>query len=89
MAESPEVQLQGLEAELGQVEQEIERLLQRQQYLQAQREQLCREIAVNARAPKADWHQSFAWDAAMAEHLATDFGLQSFRCNCRHVLVTP
>ena len=88
MADPPEVQLQGLEAELGQVEKEIECLLERQQYLQAQREQLCHEIAVNARAPKADWHQSFAWDAAMAERLTADFGLQSFRCKCQHILVT-
>lgn len=39
----------------NQVEKEIEALLARQNTLQAQREQLLRQISVDKRAPKADW----------------------------------
>ena len=87
MDEAPEDQLQAVEAELKQLEHEIESLLARQQVLQAQREQLCRSVSANARAPKADWHPrltgtqgDFAWDDAIKMHLQTHFGLQAFRC---------
>ena len=80
MDEAPEDQLQAVEAELKQLEHEIESLLARQQVLQAQREQLCRSVSANARAPKADWQGDFAWDDAIKTHLQTHFGLQAFRC---------
>lgn len=81
MDEAPEDQLQAVEAELKQLEHEIESLLARQQVLQAQREQLCRSVSANARAPKADWQEGdFAWDDAIKTHLQTHFGLQAFRC---------
>lgn len=85
MDATPEVQLQAVEAELRQLEQEIESLLTRQQVLQAQRDQLCRFVSANARAPKADWQGSFAWDESINTLLQTHFGLQAFRCKTRGV----
>lgn len=81
MDDEAEVQLQTVEAELRELEHKIESLLARQQVLQAQREQLCRSVSANARAPKADWQGSFAWDDAIKAHLQTQFGLQAFRCS--------
>ena len=81
MDDEAEVQLQTVEVELRELEHEIESLLARQQVLQAQREQLCRSVSANARAPKADWQGSFAWDDAIKAHLQTQFGLQAFRCS--------
>ena len=88
MDDESEVQLQSVEAELREVEHEIEGLLARQQVLQAQREQLRRFVSANARAPKADWQGSFAWDDAIKAHLQSQFGLQAFRCTFSRSPVT-
>jgi len=63
-----------------QVEASIESLLARQQQLQGKREQLCRTITLNSRAPKADWQGNFAWDAEVDHLLHSAFALASFRC---------
>ena len=62
-----------------QVEASIESLLARQQQLQGKREQLCRTITLNSRAPKADWQGNFAWDAELDHLLNSAFALASFR----------
>ena len=64
---------------MWQVECSIQALLARQQHLQAQREKLSRTVTVNARAPKADWQGSFAWDQEVQHLLLESFGLQKFR----------
>lgn len=63
----------------AQVEASIESLLARQQHLQGQREQLCRKITLNSRAPKADWQGTFAWDQEVDHLLHSSFALQNFR----------
>lgn len=65
----------------AQVEASIESLLARQQHLQGQREQLCRKITLNSRAPKADWQGTFAWDQEVDHLLHSRFALQNFRYN--------
>ena len=54
---SPYASMQLWQLTLGivQVEADIERLLARQTFLHAQREQLLRQQALDGRAPKADW----------------------------------
>ena len=64
---------------MWQVESSIQAMLARQQHLQAQRERLSRTVTVNARAPKADWQGSFAWDQEVEHLLHESFGLQEFR----------
>ena len=64
-----------------QVEASIESLLARQQQLQGNREQLCRTITLNSRAPKADWQGNFAWDMEVDHLLHSAFALASFRCS--------
>lgn len=62
-----------------QVEASIESLLARQQQLQGKREQLCRTITLNSRAPKADWQGNFAWDMEVDHLLHSAFALANFR----------
>ena len=62
-----------------QVEADVENLLAKQQRLQGQREQLCRTITLNSRAPIADWQGNFAWSNEINHLLHTAFNLQSFR----------
>ncbi|KAL3144145.1 hypothetical protein ABBQ32_003934 [Trebouxia sp. C0010 RCD-2024] len=75
----PEDQLEAVEAELSQVEADIESLLAKQQGLQNQLEQLRRTITLNSRAPRADWQGYFAWSNEINHLLHTAFNLQSFR----------
>lgn len=73
-------------AELSEVESSIQALLARQQHLQAQRERLSRTVTENARAPKADWQGSFAWDQEVEHLLHESFGLQDFRPLQREII---
>ncbi|DBA90570.1 TPA: hypothetical protein ACH3X1_016763 [Trebouxia sp. C0004] len=83
---SPKDELEAVETELIQVEASIESLLARQQQLQGKREQLCRTITLNSRAPKADWQGAFAWDTEVDHLLHSAFALTSFRPLQREVI---
>ncbi|KAL0042579.1 hypothetical protein WJX79_004210 [Trebouxia sp. C0005] len=83
---SPEDELEAVETELTQVEASIESLLARQQQLQGKREQLCRTITLNSRAPKADWQGNFAWDMEVDHLLHSAFALANFRPLQREVI---
>ncbi|KAL3130511.1 hypothetical protein ABBQ38_15564 [Trebouxia sp. C0009 RCD-2024] len=82
----PEDQLEAVEAELSQVEADIENLLAKQQRLQSQLEQLHQTITLNSRAPRADWQGHFAWSNEINHLLRTAFNLQSFRPVQREVI---
>lgn len=69
-----------------QVEAQIEHLLSRQAALQEQRERLQRMRAAEARAPRADWLGTFAWDGRVQQLLGDVFGLRSFRPLQREVI---
>ena len=62
-----------------QVEGQIEELLARQRCLQEARERLQDRIAVDQRAPRADWHSEFPWDADCRRALEDTFGLSAYR----------
>jgi hypothetical protein len=63
----------------SQVKRQIEDLLASQQSLQAQKEKLQQELAINERAPRAAWHSAFQWDTDVARVMAGVFGLRAFR----------
>lgn len=70
---------------LLQVELEVESLLARQRTLLKIRDKLLEQIAVNQRAPKADWQSQFSWDAKVQDALETVFRLADFRCCVDHI----
>lgn len=72
-------------AGLLQVEHEVESLLARQRTLLEVRDKLLEQIAVNQRAPKADWQSQFPWDAKVQDALETVFRLADFRCCVDHI----
>ncbi|KAK9809014.1 hypothetical protein WJX72_007915 [[Myrmecia] bisecta] len=72
--------------ELDQVEEQIEQLLARQHQLQAHKEQLLRITEADRRAPRADWHGTFTWDADVQQTLQDTFSLQAFRPLQREVI---
>lgn len=72
---------------VAQVESSIQALLARQQQLQSLRDHLSRTVALNARAPKADWQGFFAWDQEVQHLLRDAFGLLSFRSGVHCLLL--
>ncbi|GAB4814165.1 hypothetical protein N2152v2_001211 [Parachlorella kessleri] len=81
-----QAELSAVEDELAEVEAEIERLLARQQHLIDHRERLQCRLAVEIRAPIADWLGSFPWDGTVAVALQDVFKLRGFRPLQREVI---
>ncbi|BDA44413.1 ATP-dependent DNA helicase Q1 [Coccomyxa sp. Obi] len=78
--------LRQVEAELQEVENEIESLLGRQRSLLDIKEKLQEQVAADQRAPKADWQSKFPWDGQVQSILETVFKLTDFRPLQREII---
>ena len=86
MGSREEAQLRQVEARLREVEGAIEGLLAEQTALQAEREDLQRRVALDQRAPRAEWSGSFPWDAQLLGLLSQPFRLPGFRPTQREAI---